>query len=484
MFRRRSNPGRYLEWHGRHLRVVVRVPRGLTGVIGRTTLKENLNTDSVVAANTLKWPVIARMQERIAQARSGGAVLRSSKQLTEALRYRDLARAVDRCSPALGRHEADVDTRAAEIAKEHGDGVALAFRNIATGIVTPIAPLIDRWLRDIDVAPRTEPTYRRALGRFIEWGNTNNRAVHVEAINRRLAGEYVSGVLAEMVRASANRDLSALSGFWVWLDQRGYVTGDNPWSRQRFSKRSKDAREYKRPFTDGEVVTLLTGIVTQPLSDMCRVAALTGMRINEIAELRGGDVADGEIIVRKGKTEAAVRSIPIHPDIAAILTTRTNRKPATAYVFHELPTQRGTERSRAAPACQAFTYARRKLGVDERVEGVRESAIDFHSFRRWFDRKARDAFTRGARGFTPWTIAEVMGHSRQDMPLPMTMGLYPGPDSPAARRACVEAVRLPKELCRRGGARTQAAALASTTPSAAAYRPRVPRGRPASSSSR
>lgn len=369
MSRRRSNPGSYLEWHGRNLRVVVRVPRGLATAIGRTTLKESLSTDSVAAANTLKWPVIARLQECIAQARSGAPAPGSAAQLKEALRYRDEGRTVDRTSPALARHEADVDTRTAEIAKAHGDGAALAFRDIATGIVTPIGPLVDPWLDETDLAPRTEAGYRHAIRRFTKWGSANHRAIHAEAIDRRLAGEYVSEVLAATARATANRDISALHGFWEWLGQRGHVTGDNPWSRQRFSARSKHGKKSKRPmtkrpFTDEEVARLLTGIDAQPLSDMSRVAALSAMRINEIAELRVGDVAGGEIAVRKGKTDAAVRSIPIHPDIAAILKKRTAGKPASGYVFHELATQRNAARSSAAPICQLFTRIRRKLGVD------------------------------------------------------------------------------------------------------------------------
>jgi integrase len=168
------------------------------------------------------------------------------------------------------------------------------------------------------------------------------------------------------------------------------------------------------------------------------------MRVAEIAALRVRDVAGGAITVRKGKTIAAARTVPIHPDIAAILAGRAKGKPADAHVFDELPTQRSAARSRASPVSQAFTRARRALGVDERIEGMRQSAVDFHSFRRWFIRKAVDALECGATGFTPWTIADVVGHSTEDMPLAMTMGRYPGRATLRARRRCVEAVRLPK----------------------------------------
>lgn len=53
-------------------------------------------------------------------------------------------------------------------------------------------------------------------------------------------------------------------------------------------------------------------------------------------------------------------------------------------------------------------------------------------------------------GYTPWTIANVVGHKVEDgtrdgppLLLGMTMGRYAGTASLEAMRACVEAVALP-----------------------------------------
>ena len=102
-------------------------------------------------------------------------------------------------------------------------------------------------------------------------------------------------------------------------------------------------------------------------------------------------------------------------------------------------------RERSQPVVKAFTRYRRRKGVDERSEGARQSNVDFHSFRRWFIRAARDALTSGrASGYSYWTIAEVVGHSKEDsLPLAMTMSRYSGDDTGEAKRACVAAVRLP-----------------------------------------
>ena len=78
--------------------------------------------------------------------------------------------------------------------------------------------------------------------------------------------------------------------------------------------------------------------------------------------------------------------------------------------------------------------------------GRRQSRIDFHSFRRWFIRKAIDALHRGAKGYDQWTIADVVGHDREptDAGLGMTMGRYPGEAPVDAKRTCVAAVKLPR----------------------------------------
>ena len=99
---------------------------------------------------------------------------------------------------------------------------------------------------------------------------------------------------------------------------------------------------------------------------------------------------------------------------------------------------------RSQKVSKNFTNYRRRLGIDERVDGARQSSVDFHSFRRWFIWKAREALNKGTASFTAWTIADVVGRSKEEMPLAMTMGRYPGDDTLDAKRACVESVRLPR----------------------------------------
>jgi len=75
----------------------------------------------------------------------------------------------------------------------------------------------------------------------------------------------------------------------------------------------------KRAFTDSELVALLTAEDTSPLlKDGMRCALLTGTRIEELFSIRVGDLRLTEAIpyidLKGSKTEAARRTIPIHPD--------------------------------------------------------------------------------------------------------------------------------------------------------------------------
>ena len=63
--------------------------------------------------------------------------------------------------------------------------------------------------------------------------------------------------------------------------------------------------------------------------------------------------------------------------------------------------------------------------------------------RRYFIARARDAINGGAIGFTLHTVAEVVGHSKEEAAgLGMT-SMYAGKEPLEAKAACVSAVKLP-----------------------------------------
>jgi integrase len=175
------------------------------------------------------------------------------------------------------------------------------------------------------------------------------------------------------------------------------------------------------------------------IDDAMRISALTGMRLAEIITLWRSEVdtdadgrwAGGFISIGQGKTGAAIRRVPIHPDLAEIMERRTKDKQLKDWLFHELQ----GERDPGDTFSKRFGRFRKRLGVDDKREGKRRSLVNFHSFRKWF-------VTQAERGdIPPSTIAAVVGHleGREGI----TLRVYSRGPSDDQLRACVEAVTLP-----------------------------------------
>lgn len=451
----------YLVRHGNQWRVQKKVPLHLRAILGKAKLVRPLHTDSLVQANRLKWMVLqefdAIIQAAEAEARRRAGV--ADPVVAEALEFkRAMSAAIENPDEYEeyddeGNVAADapmlikslIEDRSEEIAEKLGQRAAASFYGIATGTETPLLMLVDDWLAEKPMKPRQKIDYRRAVSKFAAWLSTNKQPVGVEAITRKIAGQYVSKAFVAMGThpKTTNKDISCLSSYWKWLSAKGYAE-DNVWRGQSVTERAKSKDERKRPYTDDEMKVLLAGEPEAFVYDAMRIASLTGMRIEEIARLKVADVSKTTLEVRRAKTAAGERTVPIHPDLLSIIRQRCEGKGPDDFLFDELPTPKeGSAVERSQKVSKAFTAYRRRLGVDEVPEGDRQSRIDFHSFRRWFAAKAVQACNDGAKGFSQWTIAQVIGHSKADMPLAMTMR-YAGDDTLAAMRACVEAVRLPR----------------------------------------
>lgn len=466
----------YLVKHGRLWRVQVIVPGRLRPIIGKSKLIALLRTDSPALASREKHRHVHEFKQMIAAAEVEAkrrakqppdplvAEALTWRQSIEDARARDDARGQDtdetedaedyepwnQTSDAESA-EMGLDARYHEIVRADGRAKAEAFIAIATAKGTPIAALADDWLAEKPMKQRQKLDYRRAVTKFEAWALARNLSGTAEAVTKRHAGDYKTSafVRAGVNWRTANKDISALSGYWKWLETRG-IAPENVWRGMMLPKLKPQDGAAKRAYSDEELLRLLNGNApSAALRDAMLIAALSGMRVEEICCVRVGDIK-GDLIDLKGtKTAAARRVVPVHVDLATVLARRCEGKGSGVYLFNELrtPPPDGA-RERSQPVVKAFTRYRRATGVDERAEGARQSNVDFHSFRRWFIKTARDALTSGrASGYSYWTIAEIVGHSKEDsLPLAMTMSRYAGDDTAEAKRACVASVKLPTPL--------------------------------------
>lgn len=449
---------RYLEKHGHKWRVSIAVPAALQPIFGRKILKHPLGTDSLELANELKGVHVTRFKRMIRDAKAGRPIVPVDPDplVTEALSLRaDLQAEATAIRfgelDELGRNRPimpDLIEALAERLQVAGEWRrAATFRAVATGEATPIMTMVDVYLDEQPFRPRQKKDYRRAVVKFVAWCQRKQLSATIEDADLKVAGRYVSEQFAAKgtPHKTANKDISALSSLWRWLAKKGHVAkAANPWPDQRFEKPKHyltgEAEKFKRPFHDEEVATLLSGKASTLLHDAMWISALSGMRVEEVASLRVQHSRSGVMSVKRGKTLAAIRDVPIHSVIADIIARRSEGKADRDFIFHELPQREDDdEKERSQKIVKTFVTYRRRLKVDDRKAGHRQSRIDFHSFRRWFITKAERA------GIYPHVIAAVVGHGKGREG--MTLGVYSGgPDPETQMRQCVEAVSAPNGL--------------------------------------
>lgn len=314
------------------------------------------------------------------------------------------------------------------------EAAAKSLVGLTTGSRIPVGNELDRYLAQEGVKASYASRTKSAVRRLGDWLATRPSGDDINAVNGRAADEFAESLTAGRSTATLNSLISALSAYWDWMRRRRLVES-NPWVGQARRVVDRSLNANKRPFTDDEVVRLLSGSASATLHDMMRLAALSGMRMTEIGNLRVGDIEGEAFVVRESKTAAGRRSVPVHPDLEQLVARRTAGKSPTDYLIEELTAPPSRQQRRGGKVGEWFTAYRRDLELDARQDGRRQSDIDFHSFRRWFITKAEQA-----ENAEP-LIQAVVGHKRPGV----TLGTYSAGPSAAQRRAVVRSVRLPKD---------------------------------------
>ena len=433
----------YLEWHGQQWRVRMKVPAKLRDVLGKGKLIYPLHTSDLKEAEARKWSHVARFKAIITEAEK--ALNNSDPLLAEALQMR-----LNNDRESVG-YAAII--RAEEIKKQHGYTAAKPFYDIATGQATPLALHSDSFLAHQDYRQKTEGDFKRVLGWLIEYYKSQHIPLTLEAVNRKLASQFINeSLLVGRSHKKVQSYLGFLREYWKWLVDKGHLDSENPWTGQSLPKERRPDRDAeadggKRPFTDDEMIALLNGPAVPRQHDLMRIAALSGMRLEEICSLRVSDCVDGSFHIKGGKTVNAARSVPIHSQLSSIITRRTKSKQPKDWLIEDLPDVPASREGRSDPASKQFSRYRVSVGVDERPNEKAKSNVDFHSFRRWFIRKARNAKLVGGTGYDEVTLVWVVGHvdSGRDKTLDLSQIGYAGQDPEAAKRALVEAVTLPAQ---------------------------------------
>jgi integrase len=313
---------------------IVKVPKDVQPVLGKTKYLKALGTHSKVQAKTLALPLVARWKAEIRQARAAlddprgevDAVTREALRWKEILRQagddeHQQAAVVDQIEDAarkIGGNEED----------EHGNPTGPdvgRFMGIITGKRTPLKPLLSRWETHLNltVTPKTAYQYLSDVRKMAE------SIKAVEDINRATVSGWIEELMSSGVnRKTVKRAVSSAANLYRWMQDSGIVeqTASSPFQGHRIlqSERVGKRSEKRQPWKPEDALKLHQAAIAkqdQPLADLIELGAHTGARIEELCSLRIEDVTDRKsLMINEGKTDAAVREVPIHRDIAKLVS--------------------------------------------------------------------------------------------------------------------------------------------------------------------
>jgi integrase len=433
--------GPYLQRRVQGLYVVVTIPPSLRKSFGgKRKFVKSLGTRSLRQAQDDNYLLdVTAFKEQIKAAKSekikGKSFTFNNELITTAVTFQKQIEQADNRGEHMKAAAISIElaSMADQVEAKFG---AVAGRTmwLAGNSSPPINQHLETWLAEKRFAERTKGDHRYSLRRLDSWMVANGLETTIANVTSKLAGDFKFTELIgkDVNPKTGNKLISGLCTYWRWLTKHG-LANDNPWLGKSLPKLILPRDEEARTFTDNEVLQLYAGKGDQRMRDVMTLAALSGMREEEIYQLTVADCSDGGCFnIRKSKTKAGIRKVPIHADLVSILQRRLAGKQPKDFLLEEgLATGWGGTRSMSFS--KRFATYRRRCGVDEVPEGKRRSLVNFHSFRRWFITKADQA------GHRREDIERVVGHKVQGM----SLGLYSGGASLEQLTAVVASVRLP-----------------------------------------
>lgn len=408
------------------------VPRSLKEKVGRSEYLRSLRTSSVTEANRLKHAALAQLQKEmerdvqmaLAPAGSLEGVEAYASQLHEAVTEGEIdpEQAHDQIDLAVDtylQHQtrvwgADPETGHPRLPEEAVEAVRRVFRRAKGEQIDLLTGAIEAHLGELKAAGRREQTLsekRRQLTEFRAWLKGDPE---VATIDRATAVRYLEGNLLKRghSRKTTQDILGNLSAFFNWLFKRGRVPA-NPFLGLTGSlpKVTRGVAPKRDKWTPEELSALLVGKDALPRSDplwaMATIALYSGMRVEEIADMQLSNVHADRLRIAEGKTEAAVRDVPLHPVIAPLIA-KLKEASDDGYLIPGLLSA-GRDNKRGKLISKRFGYA---------IHGQRKfrSALKFHTLRNTFISKCE------VLGLPEPTVKQIVGHERKSL----TYGHYSG----------------------------------------------------------
>ncbi|WP_373503122.1 DUF6538 domain-containing protein [Aestuariivirga sp.] len=423
----------------------------------RAVVAETLGTSDLIEARIKRTIKLTAYEKDFSRLRKDGVDLARdmTREIAELeleeyeLLRRDPWRAAVEPDPkeyGLSRAKHDDDFRIFAATKAHNRFTANQPAPPPVRRTEPVDNYLNGFLAAKEFSVQHASKSKSAVLRLKAWMEVQGMAATVGNVTRELAGDYMQTVPG--TRKTRVNIAGLLSSYFRYIVSPLHKLDKNPFEGLAGDLEGNAKVIVKRDYRDDEIQKLLSGGKAE-MVETIRVLLLSGLRASELCAMTVADSAHDEEadrrvfrvhggpddVTRKAKTLSSKRVVPVHTDIDGIVSARCEGKAAGGLLFPEW-------HGKANALGQRFAEHRLARHVDDTRPGEKQSRIDLHSTRRSFAARAMAAYASGVGSFTPWTVADVLGHDREVQVLPMTKK-YAGLSPMKERIACVEAVRLP-----------------------------------------
>ena len=396
------------------------VPPDVRSVVGKTQFKKSLKTSHKPTAQKLANQIIPLWQAEIDQARQSSTTkvnnnLTQLQALLQELR-RDIAAATDPNEATnLFHAQTAIEDEVAAILgvdpQTASDSAILAYKT-AVGQLTPFLTNVEAHMASNGASDKAKAEKRKAFTDFDAY--TASKPVE------HLSKQHVLGFRDHLVGlgkapATVRKALSALRVYWdaSWPERANIF--------DKVSVASKRVRkvDQRQPFELSELRDIRAALVDygyQPLLLTFDIACYTGMRIEEICQLRCEHVKDNTLQIVSAKTTAGERVVPIAASLMPQIVRACEESVDGYLVSIDHQHKYGI---RSAQLSKRFGRVKTQLGFGPTKV--------FHSIRK----TVATVFER--TGVAEAVAADILGHEKHTM----TYGLYSGGSSTDQKRAAI-----------------------------------------------
>lgn len=422
----------HLELRGQQWYARLNVPPGARATIGRRKFRQALNTADRTVAQQRAARLVAAWREAISLAKGGPRAADDAAWWKRALRAAAASGGADlEGTTDLMVEAAEEPLKLAAMRRgisDHRDprfealpeyAAAQSVIAVASGKNAPTNEALDEWIGSLQTKAKTSSQRRQTIERLAVKFPT------LRDITRKAIVRWVAELRAELSGATVQRLMSDCRAYWTYLASIEAVPEDSsPFERLGLKVKNQSWLHY-----EPEEAVRILGAAEGELADLIRLAMYSGCRREELCALRVEHVKHDRFEIVDAKTEAGVRTVPVHPELRLTLKrligTRTE-----GFVLAGLGMNRNGDRGDAIG--KRFSKLKASLGFSER-----------HSFHSW---RGTVITLLERAGVPEGTTQDIVGHERSTL----TGATYSGKSTFEMRKEALAKLRYPTTAAARG----------------------------------